>query len=125
MWLRSGYGRIVLAGQCPEYVEDSMAAETYAVYKAIEIATSNWRLDGMQVNTDCGAILKSFWPWSPPLKNPVHRKIQKMALRAAAENGIHIRTKHVKAHTRGDDVRSYLNSRVDELSKKKRREVDR
>lgn len=112
IWLRSEKGRIVRSGKCPPEIYNSLLAEFFAAYQGVAIARSEWETDGVQINSDCLAVvdgLGSGYRWS---SNKDVRKIQDKILRLGAT----LRTKHVKAHTGLSDTRSYLNRKCDKFA---------
>lgn len=117
VWLRSERGRIVEKGRCDDWVNDINAAELFAVYKALELTVAAWpETKGMQVNTDNQVVLRSLWPWSPAHSHPTIKRAQDLVRELLKKHEIRVRTKHVKSHQKGDDVRSWLNNRCDKLA---------
>lgn len=119
MWLRSNAGRIVRRGAAPTgIVVCSFSAELYAIRRAVEITIQEWpQTTGIQINSDNQAAVKAVYPWSTPLKGvPLINQEEIQSL--LQQHRVKAQGKHVKAHTGGKDVRSYLNSRVDFLAGK-------
>jgi ribonuclease HI len=112
VWLKSEKGRIQRRGRCPKWVRDALEAEFYAAEVGIRLAVEEWQAQGVQVNSDCMAVvtgLGSGYRWSS-------RKSIRQVQDRIFKLGARIRTKHVKAHTGGQDTRSYLNRQVDRLA---------
>lgn len=119
IWLRSDKGRIIRSGKCPPEIQDATLAEFYAAEMGVTIARDEMGAEAVQINSDCQAVvngLGSLYSWS---RRKDIRKIQNRILRA----GVKLRTKHVKAHTGGQDVRSYLNRRCDQAAKRVRKSL--
>lgn len=117
IWLKSSEGRIIKSGKCPSDVRDAQAAEFYAAEMGVQIARREWSADGIQINTDCMAVvhgLGSGYRWST-------RKDIRRAQDRIFKLGGRLRLKHVKAHTSGQDTRSYLNRQVDRYANKARK----
>lgn len=120
VWLRSEKGRIQKRGRCPKSVRDALEAEFYAAEMGVRIAVEEWQAEAVQVNSDCMAVvtgLGSGYRWSG-------RKSIRQTQDRIFKLGARLRTKHVKAHTGGQDTRSYLNRQVDKLAGLARRGVD-
>lgn len=117
IWLRSEKGRIVQSGKCPPEIFDPTLAEFYAVLMGVQIASKAWAAQAVLINSDCMAVVQglgSKYRWS---SSKAVRRLQDKILRT----GPLLRTKHVKAHTRGQDIRSYLNRQVDRLANQARK----
>ncbi len=70
---------------------------------------------GFFINSDNLQCVETFWTFR---NKPVQRELKdiyEMIIRLA--DGRWIRTKHVKAHTGGRDIRSYMNRHVDRLTR--------
>jgi hypothetical protein len=124
VYLRSEKGRIIKHGKCPSGLVNSTGAEFYAVLMGIEIALAEWgKFDGIFVNSDCTSVCRGLWPWSNASRNKDLAKIQNKIRKICADHGILVRTKHVKGHQNPKTgVRSFLNGKVDGLSRKSRKE---
>lgn len=118
IWLRSNEGRVVKNGECvSSLVADSVGAELWAILRAIETTLKTWpQTTGIQINSDCESILKFLWPWSPSLRNSLHRQIQLQIQTLVKQRKIKVHTKHVKGHQTPNDIRFYLNNQVDKLA---------
>jgi ribonuclease HI len=119
IWLRSEQGRLVKAGTCPEWVDTNTTAEMCAGYVALFLAHRTWpKMTHLCLNSDCQATvgyLATKCTQEPSRESM--RRIQKLVRDFCAGHGrIYIRTKHVKGHMRGDDVRTYLNHQVDRIA---------
>lgn len=91
-------------------------AEMSAILFSIKDALKKFPdLEGFFINSDNMGCVRSFWTFArydPPY--PTRKVFVKIQL---ALGDRWIRTKHVKAHTEKKDVRSYLNRRVDQLTR--------
>lgn len=117
IWLRSEKGRIIDSGKCPESVRCPTSAELYAAKIGVQVAVREWGAQGVQINTDCSAVVGALGSGYRWFGRKDLRVIQDEILRAGAR----LRTKHVKGHTKGADVRSYINRQVDKLANKSRK----
>ncbi len=98
-------------------LDNSNHAEMLAIYKAVEAVVNKWPdLNGVFVNTDSLACCEIFWPFRPTVKGRGRtREVYEALVRLL--NGRWTRAKHVKGHTGGNDVRSYLNNKVDNFAR--------
>ena len=91
-------------------------AEMHAIYYAIEDAVKKYpSLEGLFINSDNLECVQAFWTFRNQVPHKNLRKVHCDILALAA--GRWIRTKHVKAHTGGQDIRSYMNRTVDRLTR--------
>lgn len=121
VWLRSERGRIVRSGECPGHICDSMCAELWAVIQAVEISISEWKdsVKGIQLNMDCISLCDRFWPWSRSFARHDLEALRMQVVETIKKADIRVRTKHVKGHSNGDGIRTYLNQQVDRMSRRK------
>ncbi len=117
-YIKTSKGKAQADGPASD-LENSNHAEMLAIYKAVEDALNRWPdLKGLFVNTDSLACCHIIWPFykggrrNKGNTGEVYRSLVKLI------NGRWIRAKHVKAHTGGGDVRSYLNRKVDHFAGK-------
>ena len=98
-------------------LDHSNHAEMLAIYKAVEEALKKWPdLKGLFVNTDSLACCHIIWPFHKGSRGrgqtgEVYKSLVQLI------NGRWIRAKHVKGHTGRNDVRSYLNNKVDHFAR--------
>lgn len=111
-WAKSEFGRIKEADRCPKWVRDSVSAEAYAVFMAIDRTLRDWpQVGGILVVSDCEAAIRTAWPWSKPPKNKTLDRIR--VLIGELEGKICIRTRHVKGHQNNKSVSAWLNNWCD------------
>lgn len=116
-YIKTSKGRVQGDGPASN-LDSSNHAEMLAIYKAVEDALTRWPdLKGLFVNTDSLSCCHIIWPYHKGSRGKgatgeVYRNLVKLI------NGRWIRAKHVKAHTGGGDVRSYLNRKVDHFAGK-------
>ena len=100
------------------YLNDERVAraEMQAIFHAIEDGLKRYpMLGGLFINSDNLQCVESFWTFR---NKPIHhdiRDVYETILNLAG--GRWIRAKHVKAHTGGDDIRSYMNREADRLTR--------
>lgn len=74
-------------------------------------------LEGFFINSDNLACVQTFWTFKryrcPKSARGAFREINLIT------QGRWIRAKHVKAHTKGQDIRSYMNKTVDKMTKRR------
>lgn len=91
-------------------------AEMKAILHAIEDSLTKYpSLTGLFINSDNLTCVQSFWTFR---NKPIHKdliEVHTEILRCAGPRWI--RAKHVKAHTGGNDIRSYMNRVVDHLTR--------
>lgn len=124
IWLRSGLGRIVRHGDCPDTVTDSFMAEMFAIKMALQVIVKEWPGgEVVLVNTDCLAAIDGLTPGAPNFRNAGLLALQEEIESFVFSNYLTMRFKHVKGHTGRDDIRSWLNRRVDQLSREARKQI--
>lgn len=122
VWLRSERGRVIRQGVCPSQVTDSFLAELWAIKQALEIAITEWPdTERVLINTDCLALVDALQPGAAYISREEAATIQEEIWAFAFAKYLTLHLKHVKAHTNGSDVRSYINRAVDQKSRKARR----
>jgi hypothetical protein len=101
-----------------EFSDCVMNAEMWAIFYGIQDALIHYpNLQGFFVNSDNLDCVRMFWDFrKPKIHNRVREPYDKIKEKLA---GRWIRCKHVKAHTGGNDVRSWMNRRVDNLTRKR------
>jgi len=91
-------------------------AEMAAILHGIEDALARYpNLTGFFINSDNLQCVHTFWTF---LNKPAHKDLSDLyacILKIAGTRWI--RAKHVKAHTGGKDIRSYMNRSVDQLTR--------
>lgn len=119
IWLRSNQGRIIENGFCADYVNCSVSAEAYAAYMGIVMAITNWKdIEGIQLNTDSRPIQGLLYPSKNGLSsNKIIAKLQVLIRTEVKDNKIKLRIKYVRGHQHDNDIRTYLNNKVDELTR--------
>lgn len=91
-------------------------AEMFAIlYAAKESLEKFPMLSGLFINSDNLQCVHSFWTFRSVKIHADIADVQKEILRLAGPRWI--RVKHVKAHTGGKDIRSYMNKTVDHLTR--------
>jgi ribonuclease HI len=101
------------------YHKSSTRVEMLAIYYAIKDALGRWpHLEGFFINSDNMGCVTAFWTFNKNRKIPetfkdIHQDV------AMLVGPKWIRTKHVKAHTNRNDVRSHMNREVDRLTRRK------
>ena len=116
-WIRSGKGRLVNSGPCPREVQTSNQAELYAIYKALEtIKTDLPKTVGVFLNSDSLMACEKT-PLGSALINGASKKWQKEIHKIIKEQNWEYRTKHIRAHQKVRDTRTFINSQVDELAR--------
>lgn len=124
IWLRSGLGRIVRHGECPDTVTDSFMAELFAIKKALQVIVEEWPGEEMVlVNTDCLAAINGLAHGAASFRNAGLLALQEEIEAFAFSHYLTLRFKHVKGHTGADDIRSWLNRKVDQLSREARKQI--
>jgi ribonuclease HI len=99
-------------------------AEMAAILHAVRDAVGRWpSLAGVFVNSDNLACVQAFWTFRDG-KPPRPAKEVFLEVREALGDRW-IRAKHVKAHTGGDDTRSYMNRTVDRMARVARKAATR
>lgn len=119
IWLRSGKGRIVKSGKCPELITNSGEAELYAALQAVQKAVTNWpEVKNILLISDCQQVVNRL---ASPLKvNPVETVTERI-IRKASEllDGRRVKTRKVKGHQNPTtSCMAYLNTKVDKLAGK-------
>lgn len=120
-WVRDSHTRILRAGPCPEWVENSQDAELCGVFSAIYTALTRLQSDWaniMVIKTDNQGVARWFgWGRSKCTPQPGKRaELVEKALLLANEKRVRLIVAWVKGH-RGDvDVSAYLNTRVDQMA---------
>ncbi len=91
-------------------------AEMNAILCAVEDALAKHpTLIGLFINSDSLQCVQCFWTF---LNKPIHKDLVDLYSRILKITGKRwIRAKHVKAHTGGGDIRSYMNRSVDQLTR--------
>jgi len=110
--------------QLLRYSDHVAKAEMKAILCGVHDAIWHFpQVTGFFINSDNLQCVQTFWTFrnKPPHKDlkPIYDKILEIA------DGRWIRAKHVKAHTGGKDVRSWMNRRVDKLTRSKDHEYSR
>ena len=122
--LKNGMTQVAWRGKCSEgYIKgtylvespDIHHAEMLAIKMGIQDALNSFpRLQGFFVNCDNLGCVRAFWDFGGrkhgcpgPALELFHE------IKSIVGKDRWIRTKHVKAHTGGSDVRSYMNALVD------------
>lgn len=124
-WLRSVQGRIVESASCPPEVTCNNTAELAAVLAGVQHALSSWSdVEGIQVNTDSMVVI-DYLKFGADV-NRLRRKDWVASFRTKLyvlldEKNCKLQIKHVKGHQRPENMRFYLNGRVDALAGKKSR----
>lgn len=103
-----------------EGVQDVNHAEMFAIYKGVEAALHKWpELEGVFVNTDSLVCCHILWPFRNTKDDHKSRRaVDTASLITKILGDKWMRTKHVKAHTGGSDIRSKVNRLVDRKAKK-------
>ena len=115
-WLKSDKGRIINKGV--EKAECSNVAELIAALKGIEECIRSWPdTKGISINSDNMSVVQGIYPDGPFYKNENIRLLQLKIQKLAKDSNIQLKSKYVRAHTGRNDSRSYINRRVDTLSK--------
>lgn len=99
---------------CP----DVQCAEMKAIAEGIKMALLVYPdLKGFFINSDNKYCVELFWEFTNSRPNEKITLYLEEVL-SALGTGRWIRTKHVKAHTSGDDIRSHMNRSVDKMTRK-------
>ena len=119
-WLRSDTGRIVSSRPCPPQVTCNNTAEMCAIVVGVRHALQEWRnTSGILVNTD-STVAISYLQFGADLSR-LRREDwfvwRKWLYGLLDKRGCLVRFKHVKGHQCPNNVRSYLNTQVDSLSR--------
>ncbi len=105
-----------LQGNKSLVVPSTCYAEMYAILHGIQQVNQTWPdAVGYFVNSDNQSVVQCFWTFRnykvphlcEELKPKIHQEL----------GDRWIRTKHVKAHTKGTDVRSWMNREVDRMTR--------
>lgn len=119
IWARSELGRIVKHGKAPTWIDDVNAAEIYAIVTGVGLIVEAWPdVVGVQVNTDSSTALRAVA--GKPTNGKTIERCARMLEDLIEKYKIVLRGKHVRAHGRGKDVRTWLNNAVDRLAAKGR-----
>ena len=109
-------------------VENATEAEAYGCYIAIKLCKQKWNdMKIAFVNTDSQQTCIKMWPFKYRQKvggSDKFNSIIKSMKEYCKDNNIEHRFKHVKAHTNGTDIRSWLNDWCDKNAKKERRKSE-
>lgn len=122
IWLRSELGRVVECGKCPDFVDTSTSAELWAAWTAVLRARETWSSTrGVLVNSDCLTVVEALRPDACKEYNrDSFSSVRRLVFEFLELHEMRIRTKHVRGHGNGKNVRSYLNNQVDLLTVKAR-----
>lgn len=101
-----------------EQIPSICYAEMYAILFGIEEVNRQWHdkpLIGYFVNSDNLSVVQCFWSFRQYKVPRLCEELKPKIHLAAGDRWI--RTKHVKAHTSGQDVRSWMNREVDRMTR--------
>ncbi len=120
VWVRHAQGRIVEKGRCPSGIQDSNAAELYAILMGAKIVLEQVhpiaRVTGLLVNSDSQTALEIVKFGARPPRRVDFAQLQKAIVEPLDAENIRRRCKWVKAHQKSQDTRSWLNNAVDRLA---------
>jgi len=119
-WCRSDLGRLVGSKGIATGIANVQEAEALAVLFALRAVKASW--PGFHfyiINVDNSSVIGALRQ-ARPLSTDMGRKIISTCRMYLGHQKCSV--KHVKAHTKGTDVRSYLNDQCDRLSKQARRQ---
>jgi len=118
-WCRSDLGRLVGGKYVPAVLSSVQEAEALAVLYALRAVRASWPGCHRYIfNVDNSSVIGALRR-ARPLSTEMGRKIVSTCHMYLGRQIFSV--KHVKAHTGGHDVRSYLNEQCDRLSKAHRR----
>lgn len=121
VWLRSEAGRIIESSVFPPSVRDSNLAEILAVIEGIRIGRVRWpQATGFLVRTDSQTAVSILRYRAPPHRRADFRDAQKTLTSILAPD-VRIRMTWTPGHQRPDNVRAWINNRVDQLAREARR----
>ena len=116
VWVKTAAGRVVLSGECPDYIKNAHHAELAAIYAGIHLAVANFpHVGGILVRSDCQPALRDVEKIGVPDKNSVITTLREKI--AAAAGGRTIRTKWVKGHNGGGTRESWVNNACDRMAR--------
>lgn len=124
MYAKCKHGVLTKSLPINKTVDNPNEAEAYACYTAIKLCKCKW--DDIKVafiNTDSLHTCIKMWPFKYRQKvkgSDRFNSIIKSMKEYCKDNNIETRFKHVKAHTGGNDTRSWLNDWCDRNAKKER-----
>lgn len=130
-WGRADVGRLVQHGTCPPEITTIGQAEAYAIAQGMHRCLNKWPgTKGFTVKTDsqdAKGILtteKTFSKKEDPIKqaaqevsNRLHKAFQKMV----ADKNLDVTVKWVKGHRTDKSMSTWLNNRVDQLTREARK----
>lgn len=125
IWVRDHQTRILRAGPCPTYVHSSNDAEICAVWAAIYTAVTLLRRDQANiivVKTDSQTACAAFGygeSGRPRMDSRIWDLVRK-SLELADRHDLKVVVSWVKGHQKADNVKAYLNGRVDKMARRAR-----
>lgn len=120
-WVRDSHTRVLRAGPCPEWVQNSQDAELCGVFSAIYTALTKLQSDWaniLVIKTDNQGVARWFgWGKSKCTPQPGKRaELVEKALLLANEKRVRLIVAWVKGHRGQVDTSAYLNTRVDQMA---------
>lgn len=109
-----GQLRKILDIECVNIHDAEMLAIKFAVEECVKEFPE---IRGVYINCDNQGCVERFWTFREFRKNPLFDKTKNSVLETL--EGRWIRTKHVKAHTKNTDIRSFMNRMVDKMTRRK------
>jgi ribonuclease HI len=117
IWAKSGRGRIIRRGSCPDYVRTSQHAELAAVFAGLGLVQREWPgVKGVLIKSDCQGAIDAL-DFRLRYRDATMNKLQSKIKQLLRENDMALRAAWVQGHSREITTPAYLNRECDLMAR--------